>query len=71
MSEVNKIIDRLTQLDEALSTIKEQKKQIDEEIKSKEEELIEFCESKKEDIGTITEGKYQMKPATGRRLKKS
>lgn len=71
MSEVNKLINRLSELDEALVMIKDQKKKIDEEIKNKEQELIEFCEQNNQDIETLTEGKYQMKPATGRKLKKN
>lgn len=71
MSEVNKLINRLSELDEALVMIKDQKKKIDEEIKNKEQELIEYCEQNNQDIETLTEGKYQMKPATGRKLKKN
>ena len=55
MSEVNKLINRLSELDEALVMIKDQKKKIDEEIKNKEQELIEFCEQNNQDIETLTD----------------
>lgn len=71
MDEVNKIIQRLSELDEALAMIKDQKKKIDDEVKMKEQELIEYCELNNQDIETLTNGAYNMKPATGRRLKKN
>lgn len=71
MDEVNKIIQRLSELDEALAMIKDQKKKIDDEVKMKEQELIEYCELNNQDIETVTNGIYNMKPATGRRLKKN
>lgn len=71
MSEVNKLIERLNTLDEALVLIKDQKKKIDDEIKTKEQELIEYCEQNNQDIETLTDGKYQMKPTTGRKLKRN
>ena len=40
MSEVDKLIKRLNTLDEALVLIKDQKKKIDDEVKTKEQELI-------------------------------
>ena len=51
--------------------IKDQKKKIDDEVKMKEQELIEYCELNNQDIETVTNGIYNMKPATGRRLKKN
>lgn len=71
MSEVDKLIERLNTLDEALVLIKDQKKKIDDEIKTKEQELIEYCEQNNQDIETLTDGKYQMKPTTGRKLKRN
>jgi len=71
MSEVDKLIERLNTLDEALVLIKDQKKKIDDEIKTKEQELIEYCEQNNQDIETLTDGRYQMKPATGRKLKRN
>ena len=71
MSEVDKLIQRLSTLDEALVLIKDQKKKVDEEIKNKEQELINYCETNNQDIETLTDGKYQMRPTTGRKLKKN
>lgn len=71
MTEINKIITRLSQLDEALKLIKEQSKKINEEIKEREEELIEYCRNQNIDMETATEGKYNLKPISGRRLKKN
>ncbi len=71
MSDIAKLVDRLSELDEALKMIKEQKKKIDEEIKMKEEELIQYCGQQGVDVETATEGKYNIKPLSGRRLKQS
>ena len=71
MSDIAKLVDRLSELDEALKLIKEQKKKIDDEVKSKEEELIQYCGQHGIDVETATEGKYNIKPLSlGRRLKK-
>ena len=71
MSDIEKLVDRLSELDEALKLIKKQKKKIDDEIKSKEEELIQYCGQHGLDVETATEGKYNIKPLSGRRLKKN
>ena len=52
MSDITKLVDRLSELDEALKLIKEQKKKIDDEVKSKEEELIQHCGQHGIDIET-------------------
>jgi len=71
MSAITKIVERLSELDNALKMIKEQKKKIDEEIKIKEEELIQYCGQEGVDVETATHGKYNMKPLSGRRLKQN
>ena len=71
MTDITSLVKRLSELDEALKMIKEQKKKIDDEIKSKEEELIQYCAQQSIDIETATEGKYNIKPLSGRRLKKN
>ena len=71
MTDIEKLVERLSELDEALKLIKDQKKKIDDEIKSKEEELIQFCAQKNIDVETATDGKYNIKPLSGRRLKKN
>lgn len=71
MSDITKLVDRLSQLDEALKLIKDEKKKIDDEVKSKEEELMQYCAQQGLDVETATEGKYNMKPLSGRRLKKN
>ena len=43
MSDITKLVERLSELDDALKMIKEQKKKIDDEIKAKEEELFQYC----------------------------
>ena len=50
--DIAKIVDRLSELDEALKLIKDQKKKIDDEIKSKEEELIQYCGQNGIDVET-------------------
>jgi hypothetical protein len=70
MTEVEQIIDRLSQLDETLNVLKEKKKEVDDEIKEKEQELIDYCENHGKDIELITNGKYNLKPISGRKLKK-
>ena len=37
----------------------------------KEEELIQYCGQQGVDVETATEGKYNIKPLSGRRLKQS
>ena len=71
MSELDKLVDRLVQLDEVLLTLKEKKKEVDNEIKEREEELIEYCEKNKKDVEIVTNGRYNVKPVSGRRLKKN
>ena len=71
MSELDKLVDRLIQLDETLVTIKEKKKEVDNEIKEREEELIEYCQKNNKDVEIVTNGRYNMKPVSGRRLKKN
>ena len=71
MSELDKLVDRLIQLDETLLTIKEKKKEVDNEIKEREEELIEYCQKNNKDVEIVTNGRYNMKPVSGRRLKKN
>ena len=56
---------------DALKMIKEQKKKIDDEIKAKEEELFQYCGQHGIDVETATEGKYNIKPLSGRRLKQN
>tara|TARA_Y100000389_G_scaffold150309_1_gene149863 strand:- start:5276 stop:5491 length:216 start_codon:yes stop_codon:yes gene_type:complete len=71
MSETEKLVDRLSELDEALKLIKDQQKKINDEIKNKEEELIQYCAQHGIDVETATDGKYNIKPLSGRRLKKN
>jgi len=71
MSETEKLVDRLSELDEALKLIKDQQKKINDEIKNKEEELIQYCAQHGIDVETATDGKYNVKPLSGRRLKKN
>lgn len=63
------IVNRLLELDESLNAIKSTKKGIDEEIKNLEEELINISESNNVAMDTLTGGKYNVKPNTGRKLK--
>lgn len=67
---IEEIVDRLGELDEALNVIKDQKKSVDEEVKELEEELIQYCRDNQETVESVTNGKYNVKPTTGRRLKK-
>ena len=71
MSDITKLVERLSELDDALKMIKEQKKKIDDEIKAKEEELFQYCWQHGIDVETATEGKYNIKPLSGRRLKQN
>ena len=71
MTDIAKLVERLSELDEALKLIKDQKKKIDDEVKTKEEELMQYCVQHGLDVETATDGKYNMKPLSGRRLKKN
>tara|TARA_B110001450_G_C17635181_1_gene486873 strand:+ start:99 stop:314 length:216 start_codon:yes stop_codon:yes gene_type:complete len=71
MTETDKLVERLSELDEALKLIKDQQKKINDEIKDKEEELIHYCGQHGIDVETATDGKYNVKPLSGRRLKKN
>ena len=71
MSDITKLVERLSELDDALKMIKEQKKKIDDELKTKEEELFQYCGQHGIDVETATEGKYNIKPLSGRRLKQN
>jgi chromosome segregation ATPase len=67
---IEDIVSRLTELDEALNEIKEHKKKIDEEVKELEAELIIYCQENKKTVENVTQGTYNVKPSSGRRLKK-
>ena len=71
MYEIEPIVNKLIQLDDEITSIKDQKKKVDEKIKLLEEGLIMICEKNNIDIETATGGKYNIKPNTGRKLKKS
>lgn len=67
--EIDLIVNRLVELDESLNNIKSTKKSIDEEIKSLEEELLTFSETNDINMDSLTKGRYNVKPTTGRKLK--
>ena len=67
---VEDIVSRLAELDDALNEIKDHKKKIDEEVKELEEELIIYCKENNQSVESITHGQYNVKPNTGRKLKK-
>ena len=46
------------------------RKKLDEEVKELEEELIIYCKENKVTVESVTNGQYNVKPTTGRRLKK-
>ena len=71
MNEIETIVNKLIQLDDELTAIKDQKKKVDENVKLLEEGLIMLCDKNNIDIETATGGKYNVKPNTGRKLKKS
>lgn len=71
MNEIEQIVNKLIQLDDELTAIKDQKKKVDENVKLLEEGLIMLCNKNNIDIETATGGKYNVKPNTGRKLKKS
>ena len=66
---IDDIVNRLVELDDSLNAIKSTKKSNEEEIKNLEEDLINFSESNKVPIDSLTKGQYNMKPTTGRKLK--
>jgi hypothetical protein len=67
--QIDLIVNRLVELDESLHNIKSTKKSIDEEIKSLEEELITYSETNGISMDSLTKGRYNVKPTTGRKLK--
>lgn len=67
--QIDLIVNRLVELDESLNNIKSTKKSIDEEIKSLEEELITYSETNGINMDSLTKGRYNVKPTTGRKLK--
>ena len=70
MDNIDKVVDRLTDLDERLEELKNEKKLLDEEVKTLEEGLIIYCQENQQSIESVTQGKYNVKRSTGRRLKK-
>tara|TARA_B100000073_G_C23720825_1_gene567591 strand:- start:796 stop:1023 length:228 start_codon:yes stop_codon:yes gene_type:complete len=70
MDNIRSIVSRLKQIDERFEELKNEKKGLDEEAKMLEEELICFCEENGESIESVTRGEYNVKEATGRKLKK-
>lgn len=71
MKEIETIVNKLTELDDELSKLKDDKKKLDENIKLLEEGLIMLCNKNNIDVETATGGKYNVKPNTGRKLKKN
>jgi|TARA_B110000285_G_C15125327_1_gene619804 hypothetical protein len=71
MNEIEAIVNKLILFDDELTSIKDQKKKLDENVKLLEEGLIMLCNKNNIDIETATGGKYNVKPKTGRKLKKS
>lgn len=71
MPEINidAIVIRLVELDGVLNALKSSKKEIDEEVKNLEEDLINYSEAKNIKMDFLTKGQYNMKPSTGRKLK--
>jgi|TARA_Y100000992_G_scaffold300248_1_gene268511 cell division protein FtsB len=70
MDNIDKVVDRLTELDEKLEELKNEKKSVDEEIKTLEEGLIIYCQENQQSIESVTKDRYNVKRTTGRRLKK-
>jgi|TARA_B110000285_G_scaffold131283_1_gene147442 hypothetical protein len=64
------IVSKLVELDERLTELKEEKKNVDESIKELEEGLILYCQTNEVTVNSVTQGMYNVKPTTGRRLKK-
>ena len=71
MDEIETIVNKLIQFDDELGKLKDDKKKLDENIKLLEEVLIMICSKHNIDIETATGGKYNVKPNTGRKLKKN
>jgi len=70
MSSVEEIVEKLVNLDNLLNELKDQKKNIDEEVKDLEEQLIHYCRENQLTVESVTQGQYNVKPNTGRKLKK-
>jgi hypothetical protein len=70
MSTVDEIVEKLVNLDTLLNELKEQKKNVDDEVKDLEEQLIQYCRENDLSIESVTQGQYNVKPNTGRKLKK-
>jgi peptidoglycan hydrolase CwlO-like protein len=69
-TEIEQIVLKLVELDEKINELKEEKKNIDDDIKELEEGLIKYCQNHSMTIESVTKGQYNVKPATGRRLKR-
>jgi len=70
MDNIDQVVAKLATLDERLNEIKDEKKNVDEEIKTLEEGLIIYCQENAESIESVTKGQYNVKRSTGRKLKK-
>ena len=70
MSSIEEIVEKLVNLDNLLNELKDQKKNIDEEVKDLEEQLINYCRENQLSVESVTEGQYNVKPNTRRKLKK-
>lgn len=70
MDNIDKVVDRLAELDEKLEELKNEKKNVDEEVKTLEEGLIIYCQENHVSIESVTNGQYNVKRTTGRRLKR-
>jgi hypothetical protein len=70
MDNIDKVVDRLTELDVKLEELKNEKKLLDEEVKTLEEGLILYCQENQQSIESVTKGQYNVKRTTGRKLKK-
>lgn len=67
---IDTVVSKLKENDEKLEELKNEKKQIDEEIKLLEEGLIQYCKDNNMSIEHVTKGSYDLKPTTGRKFKK-
>jgi len=70
MSSIEEIVEKLVNLDNLLNELKDKKKNIDEEVKDLEEQLIQYCRENQLTVESVTQGQYNVKPNTGRKLKK-
>ncbi len=70
MSTVDEIVEKLVHLDNLLNELREQKKNVDDQVKDLEEQLIQYCRENDLSIESVTQGQYNVKPNTGRKLKK-